>query len=130
MRGIQRAATLLVGVGALGCQPTAKIAPAPAAPTYEVTVADVLTIQALVGEMVNVWGRCLGKNDATVAQGLRPNSREAWQIEDNGTAAWVVGPMPESCKERTTAMITARVVQDTIPKWSQPRWVRQYLVMR
>ena len=56
-------------------------------------------------------------------------SGSVWQIEDNRSAAWVVGPKPASCGDETT-VITARVVQDTLPKWNQPRWVRHYLVVR
>lgn len=117
---IQKAALLLAGV--VGFQP-------PAATPPTVTVRQVLTMQALVGTTVAVTGRCLGKGAPTVAQGSRPFSGRIWQIEDNGVAAWVIGPMPEAC-DGGTAVITARVVQDTLPLFSPPRTLRQYLVVR
>jgi len=86
-------------------------------------------MQALVGETVVVTGHCLGKGAPTVAKGSRPFSGRVWQIEDDGVAAWVIGPMPEGC-DGGTAVITARVVQDTLPRFSPPRTLRQYLVVR
>jgi hypothetical protein len=124
---IPKAALLLAGV--VGFQPAVRGGPAPAANPPAVTVRQVLTTQALVGETVVVTGRCLGKNAPTVARGSRPFSGRVWQIEDNGVAAWVIGPMPEGCGGGT-AMITARVAQDTLPRFSPPRTVRQYLVVR
>jgi len=126
MLAIQKAALVLAGV--VGFQPAVGGGPAPAAAPAAVTVRQVLTTQALVGERVVVTGRCLGKNAATVAKGPRPLSGRVWQIEDNGLAAWVSGPMPQGCGEGT-AMITARVAQDTLPRFSLPRSVRQYLVV-
>jgi hypothetical protein len=124
---IQKAALLLAGV--VGFQPVVSRGPAPAANPPAVTVRQVLTMQALVGETVVVTGRCLGKNAPTVAQGGAPFSGRVWQIEDNGAAAWVIGPMPAGCNAGS-AVITARVVQDTLPKLSPPRTLRQYLVVR
>jgi hypothetical protein len=117
---------LLAGV--VGLQPALSGGPAPAATPPAVTVRQVLSMQALVGETVVVTGRCLGKDAPTVAQGSRPFSG-VWQIEDHGVAAWVAGPMPKEC-DAGTAMITARVAQDTLPRLSPPRTVRQYLVVR
>jgi hypothetical protein len=119
-------ATLLLA-GALGAQPAA-IDNAPAVRPPLVSVRQVLTMQALAGETVTVEGRCLGKNSPAKAPGSRPFSGEVWQIEDNGIAAWVIGPMPASCAGGS-ATITARVVQDQIPLFSPPRAVRQYLVV-
>jgi hypothetical protein len=127
MPGIQKAALLLVAV--VGCQPTVSRGPAPAAAAPPTTVRQVLTMQALVGETVKVQGRCLGESGPTVARGARPSSGRVWQIEDNGVAAWVIGPMPEGCSDGTAA-ITARVAQDTLPRFSPARTVRQYLVVR
>lgn len=127
MQGIHKVAVLLAGV--VACQPAMRSGPAPAATAPAVSVRQVLTTQTLVGQTVVVTGRCLGKADPTVAKGSRPFSGRVWQIEDNGVAAWVVGPMPEGCGAGAAA-ITARVAQDTLPKWSPPRTVRQYLVVR
>jgi hypothetical protein len=124
---IPKAALLLAGV--VGFQPAVIGGPTPAATPPAVTVRQVLTMQALVGETVVVTGRCLGKDAPTVAKGSRPFSGGVWQIEDNGVAAWVTGAMPKEC-DGGTAMITARVAQDTLPRFSPPRTVRQYLVVR
>ena len=126
MSGIQKAALLLVA--AAGCHPAVSGGPAPAAAAPATTVRQVLTMQALVGETVKVEGRCLGESGPTIAMGSRPQSGRVWQIEENGVAAWVIGPMPERCSDGTA--ITARVAQDTLPKFSPPRTVRQYLVVR
>ena len=127
MAAIRKAALLLVGVA--GCGPAVSGGPAPAVAPPAVTVRQVLTTQALVGETVVVTGRCLGENATTVAKGPRPLSARVWQIEDNGVAAWVVGPSPAGCDGGTTK-VAAQVAQDTLPRFSPPRTVRQYLVMR
>ncbi len=124
---IQKTALLIAGV--VGFQPAVSGTPAPAAAPPAVTVRQALTMQALVGETVVVKGRCLGKGAPTVAQGTSPYSGRVWQIEDNGVAAWVIGPMPESCAAGS-AVITAKVAQDTLPLFSPARTVRQYLVVR
>ncbi len=132
MRVIQKAAALLVGVAA--CHPPVSGGPAPASSPPAVTVRQVLSTQALVGETVVVAGRCLGYAAPTVAKGARPLTGHDWQFEDNGLAVWVTGPMPRECGGTTpaagTARITARVAQDTIPVLSPPRMLRQYLVTK
>jgi hypothetical protein len=99
-----------------------------------VSVRQVLTTQALVGETVVVSGRCLGTAATRLAQGAQPRAGRAWQFEDNGVAVWVDGPMPAGCGRSAAsaepAVITARVAQDTTPVLSRPRYVRQYLVTR
>jgi hypothetical protein len=126
---IQKAALMLAAV--VGVQPAVSGGPGPepAANPAAVTVRQVLTMQALVGETVVVTGRCLGKGAPTVAKGSQPLSGGAWQIEDSGVAAWVTGPMPEGC-DGGSAVITARVAQDTLPRLSPARTLRQYLVVR
>ena len=124
---IQKAAMLLAGV--VGFQPAASGGAAPAASPPAVTVRQVLSTQALVGETVTVTGRCIAKDTPTIAKGSRPLSARPWQIEDNGEAAWVVGPIPRACIGGTVA-ITATVAQDTLPRFSPARTVRQYLVVR
>ena len=127
MLGIQKAALLVAGLA--GVQPAVSGGPVPAATTPTVTVRQVLTTQALVGETVLVAGRCLGKEAPAVAQGSRPFSGRVWQLEDNGVAVWVAGRMPAGCGNGS-ALIKARVAQDSLPKLSPRRWVRQYLVTR
>lgn len=124
---LQAAALLLAGV--VGIQPAPGGDPARTAAPPAVTVRQALTMQALVGETVQVTGRCLGKGAPTVAKGAPPFSAGVWQIEDNGVAAWVSGPMPRECGTGSAA-ITARVAQDTLPRFSPPRMLRQYLVVR
>jgi hypothetical protein len=85
-------------------------------------------MQALVGETVVVTGHCLDRHAPAVAQGSRPYS-SVWQLEDNGNATWVLGPMPSSCATGT-GTITGRVVQETLPRLSAPRTLQQYLVVR
>lgn len=119
----------LVFAGVVGFQPAASGGPARATNPPAVTVGQVLTMRALVGETVVVTGRCLGPGAPTVAQGSRPFSGQVWQLEDAGVAAWVIGPIPEGCTGGT-AVITARVAQDTLPLFSPPRTVRQYLVIK
>jgi len=127
MAGLRKAAVLVVGLA--GCRSAVSGGPAPTPAPAVVTVRQVLTTQALAGEMVVVTGRCLGKDAPTLAKGSRPLSARVWQIEDNGVAAWVVGPAPAGCSGGTTK-IAAQVAQDTLPRWSAPRTVRQYLVVR
>jgi hypothetical protein len=130
MREIHKAALLLVGV--IGCHPGVGGGPAPAVAAPAVTVRQVLTTQALVGETVVVSGRCLGDATPAVAKGSRPFSGSVWQFEDNGVAVWVAGPKPAGCGSGSApaAQITARVAQDSLPLFSQPRTTRQYLVVR
>lgn len=123
---IQKAALLFAGV--VGFQPAASGGPAPAGTPPAVTVRQVLTTQALVGETVVVSGRCIAKDTPAIAKGSRPLAARPWQIEDNGVAAWVVGPIPTSCAGGAV-VITAQVAQDSLPRLSPARTVRQYLVV-
>ena len=128
MREIHKAALLLVGV--IGCHPGVSGGPAPAVAAPKVTVREVMTMQALVGETVVVSGRCIGDATPAVAKGSRPFSGSVWQFEDNGVAVWVAGPKPAGCGSGSAAQLTARVVQDSLPLFSRPRATRQYLVVR
>lgn len=127
MLAIQKTVLLLAGMA--GFQPAASSGPAPATTPPAVTVRQVLTMQALVGETVVVTGRCLGKDAPAVAEGSRPYSGGMWQLEDNGVAAWVAGPMPKAC-DGTSTVITARVAQETLPRFGPARSVQRYLVVR
>jgi hypothetical protein len=101
----------------------------------KVSVHDVLTRPALVGKAVEVTGRCLGYSVPTVAKGSPPVTRSDWQLEDQGEAVWVTGPMPDGCTATTPApaasTISALVAQDTMPGLGGQKPVaRQYLVRR
>lgn len=115
---------------AAGCHPAnTGSTPAPA----KVSVHEVLTTPSLVGKSVEVTGRCLGYSVPTVAKGSPPVSRSDWQLEDQGEAVWVNGPLPTGCTATTPAesagTITARVAQDTTAGLGgQPAMIRQYLV--
>ncbi len=129
MREIPKAILLFAGV--IGCHPAVSGGPAPAVAAPKVTVREVLTMQALVGETVVVSGRCIGDATPAVAKGSRPFSGSVWQFEDNGVAVWVAGPKPAGCGSGSAAaQLTARVVQDSLPLFSRPRATRQYLVVR
>lgn len=124
---IYKAVVLLAGMA--GIHPAADKAPAPADHPPAVTVRQVLTMQALAWQTVQVSGRCLANGTPALAVGSRPYSGRVWQLEDNGVATWVIGEMPKACREGN-ATITARVVQDTLPLFSPPRTLRQYLMVR
>jgi len=130
MRSLMLIGLVLVG----GCQPRNQAVPAPAgSDPVKVTVHDVLTDATLVGRAVEVTGTCLGYSTPTIAKGSPPLTRSDWQLEDQGEAVWVSGPMPPGCSATEPAVspstITARVAQDTLPGLGgQAATVRQYLV--
>lgn len=98
----------------------------------KVSVHDVLTTPSLVGKAVEVNGRCLGYSVPTVAKGAPPATRSDWQLEDQGEAVWVNGPMPQGCTATTPAesasTVSAVVAQDTLPSLgTQKGQARQYL---
>lgn len=121
------AALLLAGV--IGAQPAANALPGPQTNPTKVTVGQVVSMRALAGATVVVSGRCLGKDAPYIAAGSRPVSGAVWQLEDNGVATWVVGEMPRDCASGQ-AVVTARVMQDLLPRLSRPRTLRQYLVVQ
>lgn len=101
----------------------------------KVSVHDVLTTPSLVGKAVDVTGRCLGYSVPTVAKGSPPVTRSDWQLEDQGEAVWVSGPMPRGCSPTAPAesasTISALVAQDTMTALGGAQPVlRQYLVVR
>lgn len=118
--------------GVLACHP----ANGGSVPTpQKVSVHDVLTTPALTGKAVEVTGRCLGYSVPTVAKGSPPVTRSDWQLEDQGEAVWVNGPLPDGCTMTTPAegasTISAVVAQDTVPGLGgQTPALRQYLVRR
>lgn len=121
-----------VAAGVLACHPAnSGSAPVP----EKVSVHDVLTRPALTGKAVEVTGRCLGYSVPTLAKGSPPVTRSDWQLEDQGEAVWVNGPLPDGCTATTPAesasTIAAMVAQDTmVALGGQERALRQYLVRR
>lgn len=121
---------LLTLIAAAACQPAnSGTVPAP----QKVSVHDVLTRPSLVGKAVEVTGRCLGYSVPTLAKGSPPVTRSDWQLEDQGEAVWVTGPLPEGCTSTSPAeaasTISATVAQDTMPGFGgQQPVTRQYLV--
>lgn len=128
MREILQAVVLLGSVAA--CHPGVTPAPAPEPGAPIVTVRQVLTTQALAGAFVRVSGRCLAAGAEARALGPRPGSGQDWQLEQHGVAVWVQGPRPPECAATTAeTTLLARVEQDTIPRLSRARMLRQYLVL-
>jgi hypothetical protein len=124
--------TLLAAASAAACH-AAKGGTVPG--PQKVSVHDVLTKPSLVGMAVEVTGRCLGYSVPTIAKGSPPVTRSDWQLEDQGEAVWVTGPMPDGCSATTPAPaagpISALVAQDTMPGLGGRKpAVRQYLVRR
>lgn len=96
------------------------------------TVREILETDTHVGRRVRVTGRCLGYS-GSVAVGGPPVSRSDWELEADGVAIYVTGPLPEGCSATTgsTALvtITAVVAEDTLPALGRrPPSVRRYLV--
>ncbi|MBK8003941.1 MAG: hypothetical protein IPK12_08335 [Gemmatimonadetes bacterium] len=128
---------LLMVLGAAACRPGATVYDAltPNGGPVTVTVHQVLTTPSLAGQSVSITGTCLGYAVPTVAKGPPPVTRSDWQLEEQGEAVWVTGPLPSGCGVTTgstsAATITAEVGQDTLPALGgQGGGVRQYLVRR
>lgn len=126
MSAFTRPALLLAS--AIGFYPIATAAPILPDNPPAVSVGQVVSMQALAGHTVVVSGHCLDRHAPALANGSRPYS-SAWQLEDNGVATWVLGPMPASCAEGS-AVVTGQVVQETLPRMSIARTLQQYLVVR
>ncbi len=125
--------SLALVAGASDCHRGGAGAAAPAGGTTPTTVHAILTTPALVGRVVEVSGRCLGYSTPTVAKGSPPLTRSDWQLEDQGEAVWVSGPLPSGCTSTTPAtspgLITGTVAQDTLPGLGgQAPTPRQYLL--
>ncbi len=122
----------LAGCHAAGGQTT----PAPnGSSPLPATVHEVLTRASLTGTRVQVRGTCLGYSTPTVAAGAPPLTRSDWQLEEQGEAVWVTGPMPAGCSATQPAAapstISALVAQDTLPGLGgKPGVVRRYLVKK
>jgi hypothetical protein len=97
-----------------------------------VTVRDLLESHEFVGKTVQVEGKCLGYGKI-VAQGGPPLTRSDWQLEDDGVAIYVSGPLPAGCSatEGSTVrkVIVAYVAEDTLRGLGgQSNTARRYLV--
>lgn len=97
-----------------------------------VAIQELLDSDTYVGKTVRVTGRCLGYGKP-VAVGGPPLTRSDWQLEANGVAIYVSGPLPQGCSptegatEPTTML--ARVEEDTLPALGErPATPRRYLV--
>jgi hypothetical protein len=126
---------LLAAAIVAGCHPSSSGTPSPQGGPLQTTVHALLTTPSLVGRLVEVRGRCLGYASPTIAKGTPPVTRSDWQLEDNGEAIWVSGPLPAGCTSTTPAAapgpVTATVAQDTVPGLGgQVDTPRQYLVRR
>jgi hypothetical protein len=132
MRSVCVSALLLVTAGS--CQPKSQPTPAPiGSDPRKATVHEVLSDGRLTGLLVEVSGTCLGYSSPTIAKGPPPLTRSDWQLEDQGEAVWVSGPMPPGCSATEPAVapsvITATVAQDTLPRLgARDGTVRRYLV--
>jgi hypothetical protein len=128
--------TLALVAGATDCHRGGAGTPAPSGgTTAPTTVHALLTSAALVGRTVEVTGRCLGYSSPTIAKGTPPVTRSDWQLEDQGEAIWVTGPLPEGCSSTTPAAapapVVALVAQDTLPGLGgQAATPRRYLVRK
>ena len=126
----------MILLGAAACRPAqGGEAPAPNGGPTSVTVHQVLTTASLAGKSVSITGTCLGYSVPTVAKGPPPVTRSDWQLEDQGEAVWVTGPLPSGCQATMASAgavtITAEVGQDTLPALGgQAGVVRRYLVRR
>jgi hypothetical protein len=128
-------ALLLATAIVAGCHPGSNAAPLPSGGPVRTTVHALLQSPALVGRTVEVNGRCLGYSSPTIARGAPPLTRSDWQLEDNGEAIWVSGPLPQGCTSTTPAtapgLVTALVAQDTLPGLGgQAASPRQYLIRK
>ena len=94
---------------------------------------EVLESSAFVGQEIRITGRCLGYGKS-VAQGGPPRTRSDWQLEDDGAAIYVTGPLPTGCSatagSAAPTTITARVAEDTIRALADhSASARRYLVV-
>jgi hypothetical protein len=126
--------TTILLAGLAACHPAKQDTPTPrGGDPGKATVHQVLTDATLVGLRVEVVGTCLGYSSPTIAKGSPPLTRSDWQLEDQGEAVWVSGPMPEGCTAtepaQSASAITAYVAQDTLEAFGgAPAEPRRYLV--
>lgn len=127
--------SLALVAGASDCHRSGAGTPAPSGGPTATTVHALLASAALVGRTVSVNGRCLGYSTPTVAKGAPPVTRSDWQLEDQGEAIWVTGPLPDGCTSTTPAAtagaVLAIVAEDTLPGLGgAPAVPRRYLVRK
>lgn len=97
-----------------------------------VTVADILNSSLYNGKTVSVSGICLGYRVPPVAAGGPPRTRSDWQLESEGKAIYVTGPLPSGCSatagSSSEITISARVQEDTLRALgTNPARSRRYL---
>jgi len=97
-----------------------------------VRVIELLERRDWNGLLVRVRGRCLGYRVPPVATGGPPRTRSDWQLEAEGVAIYVTGPLPEGCSAtqggNTELSLVARVAEDSLPALGgQPSRARRYL---
>lgn len=118
------------GADAGSARPVA--APRPSEVEQSPTIREILASSALVGRRVHVTGRCLGYGRA-VAVGRPPRTRSDWQLEAEGVAIYVTGPLPAGCSategSNQPTTILAHVAEDTLPaRGDRAAAARRYLV--
>lgn len=125
------AVALMACDGQTTLRPTVSARTAPVSTDTALTLRAVLHDRASVGRRVRVQGRCIAP--AWEYQlGRPPRLVNGWQLEADGVAVFVVGPLPRACAEGSShAMITilALVAEDSLPAIGDlPPSPRRYLV--
>jgi hypothetical protein len=96
------------------------------------SLREVLNSRALVGSRVRVTGRCLAPLGAQPL-GQPPRPWNEWQLEADGVAMFVIGPMPGLCLipgSPVTLTIDVLVAEDTLPAIGDlPGAPRRFLVL-
>lgn len=111
---------------------TAESTPGEATRDGERSLREVLGSRALVGSRVRVTGRCLAPVGAQPL-GQPPRPWNEWQLEADGVAMFVIGPMPGACLipgQEVVLTIDALVAEDTLPAIGDlPGAPRRFLVL-
>jgi len=104
---------------------------AEAPPDVTASLGDIVASSALVGRRVRLIGRCLTQH-GSFELGRPGGVGIVWQLAADGVMVFVAGPPPPGCASRhtpVTVMITALVVEDTLPPIGDlPAAPRRYLV--
>jgi hypothetical protein len=126
------AAVLVAWLIGCGGSPAPDRGDAPAVREREWSLREVLSSRALVGNRVRVTGRCLAPIGPQPL-GQPPRPWNEWQLEADGVAMFVIGPMPGACLvpgERVILTIEALVAEDTLPAIGNlPGAPRRFLVL-
>jgi len=104
---------------------------AEAPPDVTASLSEIVASSALVGRRVRLIGRCLTQH-GSFELGRPGGVGIVWQLAADGVMVFVAGPPPPGCASRhtpVTVMITALVVEDTLPPIGDlPAAPRRYLV--